>query len=113
MRGTTYTLEIKEDGQEVLDVLEGEVEVQRLRGDGQRQWRVRGGENCLVGLQRVDIRPLQAEEFDRTLRGWAFQGFRQDDRKLERIQQVYARLYPNRRFPIRRAPKACTAVTLA
>jgi len=102
VRGTTYTLEIKEDGQEVLDVLEGEVEVQRLRGEGRRQWQVRGGENCVVGLDRLDIRPLRVEEFDRTLRGWAFKGFRQDDRKLERIQQVYARLYPGRRFPIRR-----------
>jgi hypothetical protein len=106
VRGTTYTVEIKEDGQEVLEVLEGEVEVRRLRGDSQRQWQVRGGENCIVGLDRVDIRPLRAEEFERTLQGWAFKGFQQDDRKLERIQQVYARLYPGRRFPIRRGPQS-------
>ncbi len=102
VRGTTYTLEIKDDGQEVLEVLEGEVEVQRRRGENRRVWQVRSGENCVVGLDRVEIRPLRVEEFERTLRGWAFQGFRQDDRKLERIQQVYARLYPGRRFPIRR-----------
>jgi FecR protein len=107
VRGTTYTIDLSNDDNEQFNVLEGEIEVNRinpLASDLKKQWKVKGGENCLIDplKRKIVIKPLEERQFRRLLKGRLFKGFEQEDRRLARIEEIYTRLYPGRRFPLRR-----------
>lgn len=106
VRGTTYTVEINSEVSEQINVLEGEISVVRskqLPNDRGETWKVSGGENCLINTisREIEIKPLEEKRFRRLLKGNLFTGFEQDPQRLARIEKIYTRLYPGRRFPLR------------
>lgn len=117
VRGTTYLFEIDDDGEENISVLEGEVEVRRLPGSdkddddatrGQEEmFRIRAGDRLIRSRRqgRTIVRAISDREFDSVLSGQLFSGFRRSlpSRSIDRIEQVYRRQFPNRRFPLRTA----------
>lgn len=118
VRGTSYMIDLTDGKDEQINVLEGEIAVQKNTLD-QRQWKVREGENCRIDPDKseVIIKPLSEREFRRVLKGKLFKSFEQrssngelifssnqERDKFQRLKDVYARLYPGKRFPIRTAP---------
>ncbi|MDX1977852.1 MAG: FecR domain-containing protein [Pseudanabaenaceae cyanobacterium bins.68] len=122
VRGTSYVIDLTEGKDEQINVLEGEIEVVKTipdQDDRTREWKVKEGENCRIDPDKrtVLVKPLAERQFRRILRGRLFKGFEQRSsngeliypsdqarRKLQSIRQVYARLYPGKRFPIRTGP---------
>jgi FecR protein len=106
VRGTTYTVEIDSEASERINVLEGEVSVVRskqLPNDRGENWKVSGGEDCRINTvsREIEVKPLEEQRFRRLLKGRLFKGFDQDSQRLARIEKIYTRLYPGRRFPLR------------
>lgn len=126
VRGTTYLMEVDEEGNERVKVLEGEVVVSRqaasddsltqiapetpaseppVSGDSETD-----GQVVLTAGQKVETRrgdrrlgpvqQLSTQEFLDILRGELISGFAEQLPGLGRIRESFQRLYPNVPFPI-------------
>lgn len=116
-RGTTYLLEVDEDGREQVKVLEGEVLVTRAEGGTiATPADVDPGNNpeaidsvVVTSGQKVSTREgeglsevegITADEFLDILMGELFDGFLQLLPGLSRIQSTFQQLYPDVPFPL-------------
>ncbi len=104
VRGTTYTLAVDEDGQEQIQVLEGEVSVGSVADPAAQPVPLRAGQRVRLRAGQVfgAVEPLSQAEFSDLLKGPLFEGFSSRLRSLEQIRGSFERLFPGTSFPLRR-----------
>ncbi|MBD1909701.1 MULTISPECIES: FecR domain-containing protein [unclassified Leptolyngbya] len=118
VRGTTYLMEVDDDGREQVKVLEGEVTVTKNESGGivtspdstapeatsdePESVVLKAGEKVSTqeGDRLSDIEQITADEFQDILLGELFDGFLQLLPGLSRIQSSFQQLYPNIPFPL-------------
>ncbi len=103
VRGTTYVLEINDQGEEEIKVLEGEVEVTSSDDNKVEIYKLQGGQRLRTRSQRLrpEIGSISQLEYERVLSGPLVRGYRQNLRSINTIERTWGRLYPNRPFPLR------------
>lgn len=102
VRGTTYILRVDEEGEEEIQVLEGELEVTSL--DDQKPQSVRGGEQLRFSRRRPrrEVRQLARQEFENVLNSPLVRGYGEDLPSIGKIERVFKRRFPNAPFPLLR-----------
>jgi hypothetical protein len=119
VRGTTYLLEVADNGQANIKVLEGEVRVAQNTQPAEAEVSTDPGSNgkqldgsddvVLRDGEQVSISPtgivgaiakLSQEEFSRLLRGGLFEGFSTQLPGMGKVQASFQRLFPGVPFPI-------------
>ena len=105
VRGTTYVLEIDDQGEEQLRVLEGEVEVSDNSRGSRDRFTIRGGQKLQARSGRVlpQVLDMPQSEYEGILTGSLIRGYRDDLRSLDRIERTFNRRFPGARFPLRSA----------
>ncbi|WP_055076139.1 FecR domain-containing protein [Pseudanabaena sp. 'Roaring Creek'] len=96
VRGTTYLLEVDEQGNDRIQVLEGEVAVTRNEPNPQVQL-VRSGERLrnFRKERRLELQKISQSEYERLLSSPAVKGFRRDLPSLGKVQAKFQALFPN------------------
>ncbi len=96
VRGTTYLLEVDEQGNDQIQVLEGEVAVTRNEPNPQVQL-VRSGERLrnFRKDRRLELQKISQSEYERLLSSPAVKGFRRDLPSLGKVQAKFQALFPS------------------
>jgi hypothetical protein len=101
VRGTTYLLAIDAEGNEQIQVLEGEVEV--LSRDAAKPIRevVASGHMFSISprSREFSLRSLTVDEFRAIIEGNLFKGYRRELASLAKIRQVFRQRFPNAELP--------------
>lgn len=96
VRGTTYLLEVDEQGNDQIQVLEGEVAVTRNEPNPQVQL-VRSGERLrnFRKERKLELQKISQSEYERLLSSPAVKGFRRDLPSLGKVQAKFEALFPS------------------
>ncbi len=112
VRGTTYVMEVDDQGQERIQVLEGEVVVSpTVDGVPSADGIVNESDNqvVLTSGQKIVTEPdgnlgqpegLSADDFIRILTGFLFDGFSQEIPGMPQIREAFTDLFPGVPFPL-------------
>ncbi|MBD2323309.1 MULTISPECIES: FecR domain-containing protein [Desertifilum] len=102
VRGTTYYMDINEQGDTHVRVLEGEVEVSPMTQRRTQPVRLAQGQGIIVQRDGrfSPVRQMPQTSYDEILTGPLVEGFDADLPNLARLRQAYETLFPGAVFPL-------------
>ncbi|WP_425216617.1 hypothetical protein [Tumidithrix helvetica] len=97
VRGTTYLLEVDEQGNDQIQVLEGEIEVTRRDEPKAQPQVVKGGERFRVFRQqkRVELQKISQSEYETLLNSPLVKGHKRELPGREKVRTKFQQLFPN------------------
>lgn len=103
VRGTTYYMDINQEGDTHVRVLEGEVELTNVNERQVKPVRLIQGQGIVIERngQFQPVRQMPRQTYDEILTGPLVEGFGSQLPTLEQLERAYESVFPGADFPIR------------